>query len=100
MFLTAGHQLARRDTITLPDWRAAADVARGSAGLRGGASFAGVRTMSAIQSLLRVMMLRDAEAMSLEAGKAPSLRRRGLVEVLQMAPIEAQMIEDFIAPLL
>ena len=32
--------------------------------------------MSAIQSLLRVMTLRDAEAIILEADKVPSLRRR------------------------
>jgi len=56
--------------------------------------------MSAIQSLLRVMTLRDAEAMVLEAGKAPSLRRRGQVEALAMPAIEGKMIEDFTAPLL
>src|SRR5512140_2194302 len=100
MFLTAGHQLARGDTITLPEWRADAVGTRGSAGLHRGATFAAVPAMSAIQSLLRVMMLRDAEAMVLEAGKAPSLRRRGLIETLQMPALEAQMIDDFVAPLM
>ena len=56
--------------------------------------------MSAIQSLLRVMTLRDAEAMILEAGKVPSLRRRGQIEALAMPAIDARMIEDFVAPLM
>jgi twitching motility protein PilT len=55
--------------------------------------------MSAIQSLLRVMTLRDAEAIILEAGKVPSLRRRGQVEALAMPPLEAQLLADFAAPL-
>jgi len=55
--------------------------------------------MSAIQSLLRVMTLRDAEAIVLEAGKVPSLRRRGQVEALAMPPLEAQLLADFAAPL-
>ncbi len=45
------------------------------------------------------MTLRDAEAMVLEAGKVPSLRRRGLVEALAMPPLEAQWLVDFVAPL-
>ena len=56
--------------------------------------------MSAIQSLLRVMSLRDAEAMVLEAGKTPTLRRRGQVESLAMGALDARMIEDFVAPLM
>ncbi len=56
--------------------------------------------MSAIQSLLRVMTLRDAEAILLETGKVPSLRRRGQVEKLAMPALEAQMLADFVAPLL
>ena len=40
--------------------------------------------MSAIQSLMRVMTLRDAEAIILEADKVPSLRRRGQIEKLAM----------------
>lgn len=55
--------------------------------------------MSAIQSLFRVMTLRDAEAIVLEAGKIPSLRRRGQVEALAMPPLEAQLLSDFAAPL-
>ena len=55
--------------------------------------------MSAIQSLLRVMTLRDAEAIILEAGKVPSLRRRGQVEQLAMPPIEAKLLTDFAEPL-
>ncbi len=35
----------------------------------------------------------------LEAGKVPSLRRRGQVEQLMMSALEAGLIEDFIAPL-
>ncbi|CAN5911071.1 hypothetical protein BH11MYX2_BH11MYX2_06480 [soil metagenome] len=56
--------------------------------------------MSAIQSLLRVMVHRDAEAIILEANKVPSLRRRGAVEMLAMPALEATLIADFIAPLL
>ncbi len=56
--------------------------------------------MSAIVSLLRVMTLRDAEAMTLEAGKVPSLRRRGQVEPMAMPALDAQMLADFIAPLI
>ncbi|HEY4059688.1 MAG TPA: PilT/PilU family type 4a pilus ATPase [Kofleriaceae bacterium] len=56
--------------------------------------------MSAIQSLLRVMVHRDAEAIILEANKVPSLRRRGAVETLAMAALEPTLIADFIAPLL
>ena len=56
--------------------------------------------MSAIVSLLRVMTLRDAEAITLEAGKVPTLRRRGLVEALAMPALESQLLEDFATPLL
>ncbi len=59
-----------------------------------------VSLMSAIQSLFRVMTLRDAEAIVLEAGKVPSLRRRGQVEALAMPPLEAQLLSDFAAPLI
>ncbi|MGE0549611.1 MAG: type IV pilus twitching motility protein PilT [Kofleriaceae bacterium] len=55
--------------------------------------------MSAIQSLLRVMALRDAEAIILEAGKVPSLRRRGQVEKLAMPALDAKLLVDFAAPL-
>ena len=46
------------------------------------------RFMSAIVSLLRVMTLRDAEAIVLEPGKSPVLRRRGNVEALAMPALE------------
>ena len=55
--------------------------------------------MSAIESLLRVMTLRDAEAITLEAGKVPSLRRRGQVEALAMPALDPAMLETFAAPL-
>ena len=55
--------------------------------------------MSAIVSLLRVMTLRDAEAITLEVGKVPALRRRGQVESLSMPALEAQMLHDFLEPL-
>ena len=56
-------------------------------------------TMSAIVSLLRVMTLRDAEAITLEAGKVPTLRRRGQVEPMAMPALDAKMLDDFAAPL-
>ncbi len=56
--------------------------------------------MSAIQSLLRVMTLRDAEAIILETGKVPSLRRRGQIEKLAMPALEPQLLSDFATPLL
>src|SRR5688572_28331403 len=55
--------------------------------------------MSAIVSLLRVMTLRDAEAITLEADKVPSLRRRGQVEPMAMPALDAQMLADFAGPL-
>jgi twitching motility protein PilT len=55
--------------------------------------------MSAIVSLLRVMTLRDAEAITLEVGKVPALRRRGQIEALAMPALEAPMLEAFVAPL-
>ena len=56
--------------------------------------------MSAIVSLLRVMTLRDAEAIVLEPGKAPTLRRRGNVEALAMPPLDAALLAGFAEPLL
>jgi twitching motility protein PilT len=58
-----------------------------------------VGLMSAIVSLLRVMTLRDAEAITLEGGKIPSLRRRGQVEPMAMPALDAGLVEDFAAPL-
>jgi twitching motility protein PilT len=56
--------------------------------------------MSAIVSLLRVMTLRDADAITLEAGRIPSLRRRGNVEALAMPALEPAQIDEFAQPLL
>jgi twitching motility protein PilT len=56
--------------------------------------------MSAIVSLLRVMTLRDADAITLEAGRVPSLRRRGNVEALAMPALEPAQIDEFAQPLL
>jgi twitching motility protein PilT len=55
--------------------------------------------MSAIVSLLRVMTLRDAEAITLEGGKVPSLRRRGQVEPMAMPALDMHLVEAFAAPL-
>jgi len=55
--------------------------------------------MSAIPSLLRVMTLRDAEAIILEAGKVPALRRRGQIEALAMPALDAKMLAEFAGPL-
>lgn len=55
--------------------------------------------MSAIPGLLRVMTLRDAEAIILETGKVPTLRRRGQLESLAMPALEAKLVEEFVAPL-
>ena len=52
--------------------------------------------MAAIDSLLRVMVLRDAEAIILITGKPPSLRRRGAIEVMSMPPIDAAMMAAFV----
>ena len=56
--------------------------------------------MSAIVSLLRVMTLRDADAIVLEPGRIPQLRRRGNVEALAMPALEPQLLADFARPLL
>jgi twitching motility protein PilT len=55
--------------------------------------------MSAIESLLKVMTLRDAEAMILEPGKIPSLRRRGQIEALAMPALDAEMLAAFAEPM-
>lgn len=56
--------------------------------------------MSAIRSLLRVMTLREAEAIVLESGKVPSLRRRGMVEALAMPALDAQQLAEFASSLI
>ena len=53
-----------------------------------------------VQSLIRVMVLRDAEQLVLEAGKVPSLRRKGAAETLAMPAIEAKLLEEFAQPLI
>ncbi|MEJ7598161.1 MAG: PilT/PilU family type 4a pilus ATPase [Kofleriaceae bacterium] len=45
------------------------------------------------------MVLRDAEAIVLEAGKVPSLRRRGQVEALAMPALDPALVAEFAAPL-
>ena len=50
-------------------------------------------------SLLRVMTLRDAEAITLEAGRVPNLRRRGQVEALSIPALDATMLDEFAKPL-
>jgi len=56
--------------------------------------------MSAIVSLLRVMTLRDADAIVLEPNRIPQLRRRGNVEALAMPALDAQLLAEFAGPLL
>lgn len=56
--------------------------------------------MSAIVSLLRVMTLRDAEAITMEAGRVPSLRRRGNVEALSVPALDPEWLDEFAQPLL
>jgi twitching motility protein PilT len=51
--------------------------------------------MPAIDSLLKVMMLRDAEAMTVAAGVVPSLRRAGNAEPLALPPMTSAMVEGF-----
>src|SRR6185312_2312284 len=65
-----------------------------------GAKVATQNIMSAIVSLLRVMTLRDAEAIVLEPGKPPVLRRRGNVEALAMPALDPALLADFAKPLL
>ena len=53
--------------------------------------------MAAIDSLLRVMFLRDAEAMVVTTGQAPSLRRGGNAEPMAMPALDAAMVASFVA---
>ncbi len=64
-----------------------------------GSHVASFTIMSAIPGLLRVMALRDAEAIILETGKVPTLRRRGALEALAMPALEPKLVEDFVTPL-
>src|SRR3569623_549725 len=56
--------------------------------------------MSAIVSLLRVMTLRDADAIVLEPNRIPQLRRRANVEALARPALDAQLLAEFAGPLL
>lgn len=56
--------------------------------------------MSAIHSLLRVMTLRDAEAILLESHKVPALRRRGKLEALALPAMDHALLAEFAAPLI
>ena len=55
-----------------------------------------VEGMAAIDSLLRVMVLRDAEAMTLTTGQVPSLRRGGNAEPMAMPVLDAGMVASFV----
>jgi Tfp pilus assembly pilus retraction ATPase PilT len=52
--------------------------------------------MAAIDSLLRVMSLRGAEAMIISTGQVPTLRRGGAAEPMAMPPIDPLMVRGFI----
>lgn len=55
--------------------------------------------MSAIPSLLRVMTLRGADAMIIESGKTPLLRRRGNLEPLTTGAIDEATLLGFLQSL-
>ncbi|MBK9036404.1 MAG: PilT/PilU family type 4a pilus ATPase [Myxococcales bacterium] len=52
--------------------------------------------MAAIDSLLRVMSLRGAEAMIVSTGQVPTLRRGGQAEPMAMPPIDPVMVLAFV----
>ena len=52
--------------------------------------------MAAIDSLLRVMSVRGAEAMIISTGQVPTLRRGGQAEPLAMPPIDPVMVLAFV----
>jgi twitching motility protein PilT len=52
--------------------------------------------VAAIDALLRIMILRDAEAMILVAGQPPRMRRRGQLEPLLMPALDAAMLAAFV----
>ncbi|MEZ4403155.1 MAG: PilT/PilU family type 4a pilus ATPase [Kofleriaceae bacterium] len=52
--------------------------------------------MAAIDSLLRVMSLRGAEAMIISTGQVPTLRRAGQPEPMAMPPIDPLMVLGFV----
>ena len=51
--------------------------------------------MPAIDALLRVMTLRDADSIALVAGQPPALRRRGEREVMSMPALEPSLVAVF-----
>jgi twitching motility protein PilT len=73
--------------------RAAAAPARSTGGTAGATR----SCVAAIDSLLRVMVLRDAEAMVVTTGQAPSLRRAGNAEPMAMPALDAAMVAGFVA---
>jgi twitching motility protein PilT len=52
--------------------------------------------MAAIDSLLRVMTLRDAEAMTIVTGQVPSLRRAGNAEPMAMPALDRALVAGFV----
>jgi len=52
--------------------------------------------MAAIDSLLRVMSLRGAEAMIISTGQVPTLRRGGHAEPMAMPPLDPVMVMAFV----
>ncbi|HUQ07425.1 MAG TPA: PilT/PilU family type 4a pilus ATPase [Kofleriaceae bacterium] len=52
--------------------------------------------MAAIDSLLRVMTLRDAEAMTITTGQVPSLRRAGNAEPMAMPALDRALVAGFV----
>jgi hypothetical protein len=55
--------------------------------------------MAAIDSILRILVLRDAEAMTVVSGQVPSLRRAGNVEKMSMPALDAAMVAGFVEEL-
>jgi twitching motility protein PilT len=53
-------------------------------------------TMAAIDALLRIMTLRDAEAMILTPNQPPRLRRRGAIESMSMPALEPSLLATFL----
>jgi twitching motility protein PilT len=45
------------------------------------------------------MILRDAEAIVLETGKVPTLRRRGQMEAMALPPLDGELLADFLRTL-
>jgi twitching motility protein PilT len=64
--------------------------------VRAGTPRAGIARVAAIDALLRIMILRDAEAMVLIAGQPPKMRRRGQLEPLLMPALDAGMLATFV----